>query len=56
MAIPWAACERCASEARAQYQSMMRNSGASYDWIYLQDRLADQYHRYEPATGRKRVL
>jgi acetoin utilization deacetylase AcuC-like enzyme len=56
MAIPWAACERCADEARAQYQSMMRNPGASYNWIYLQDRLTDQYHRYEPATGRELVL
>ncbi len=54
--IPWAACERCAAEAREQYHKMMRNPTAAYDWIYLQDRVADEYRRYDLGTEREDVL
>jgi len=56
ISIPWAACERCAEEARAQYQAMARNPTAPYDWLYLQDRPADEYRRYSPSTEREDVL
>jgi hypothetical protein len=34
----------------------VRNPAASYDWIYLQDRPADEYRRYGPSTEREAVL
>ena len=56
MSIPWAACERCADEARDQYRATVRNPSTYYDWIYLQDRPADEYRRYDVATGREDVV
>ena len=56
MSIPWGACERCVEDARAQYQAMVRNPRESYDWLYLQDRLADEYHRYTVASEREEKL
>jgi hypothetical protein len=51
MCIPWAACERCAEEGRSQYHITARRSAEAYDWIYLQDRPADRYLRWDPARG-----
>ena len=57
MSIPWAACARCAEEARAQYHRQATGrSSAAYDWLYLQDRPADRYARTDPSTGRESVL
>jgi acetoin utilization deacetylase AcuC-like enzyme len=56
MCIPLLACARCAEEARAQYHSVVKNSSDPYDWIYLQDRPADAYHRYDLASGQERIL
>jgi hypothetical protein len=55
ISIPWGTCERCAEDARAQYQAMKRNPRGSYDWLYLQDRLADAYHCYTVASEREEV-
>ena len=56
ISIPWGACARCADEARTQYQSTMRNPSAPYDYIYLQDCLADEYRRYDGAAQRERTV
>jgi hypothetical protein len=56
MSIPLLACERCAEEGRAQYHGAVRNPTAPYDWIYLQDRPADAYHRHDLASGQEQVL
>jgi len=56
ISIPWAACDRCAEEARAQYQARRANPGAPYDWLYLQDRPADKYRRHNCSTEREDVL
>ncbi len=56
ISIPWAACKQCADEARAQYHKMVRNPTTPYDWLYLQDRPADTYHRYSVATEREDTL
>ena len=53
MAVPWGACARCADEARAQYQEVVRRPRAGYDWLYLQDRPADEYWSYDVARGRE---
>jgi acetoin utilization deacetylase AcuC-like enzyme len=48
--VPWGACERCTHEARDQYRAMVRTPTAPYDALYLQDRVADAYHRYDIAA------
>jgi hypothetical protein len=54
--IPWGACARCAGEARDQYRAVMRNPRAPYDWVYLQDRVADEYRRYDVAAGQETAV
>ncbi len=53
--VPWGACARCAGEAREQYRAAIRSPRASYDWIYLQDRLDDVYARYDVAAEQESV-
>jgi hypothetical protein len=56
MSIPLLACARCAEEARAQYHDVVKNPGEPYDWIYLQDRPADAYYRYDLASEQEQIL
>lgn len=53
--IPITACSRCANEAHDQYRSLVRNPGRAYNWLYLQDRPADIYYRYDPAASLERT-
>jgi acetoin utilization deacetylase AcuC-like enzyme len=56
MSIPLLACARCAEEGRAQYRDAVKNPGGPYDWIYLQDRPADEYRRYDLSAEREQAL
>jgi acetoin utilization deacetylase AcuC-like enzyme len=56
MTVPWAACRRCAGEARDAYRRMAANPTAPYDGLYLQDRLADAYHHFDLGRERETVL
>jgi len=45
--IPLYCCESCREEARHAYRDSLEAGGAAYDYIYLQDRAADDYRRYD---------
>ena len=56
ISVPLFACERCAEQARAQYHDTVKNPAVPYGWVYLQDRPADRYHRYDPASAEEQIL
>jgi len=45
--IPLYCCESCREEARDAYRQSLESGGAGYDYIYLQDRAADLYRRFD---------
>ena len=45
--IPLYCCESCREEARHAYRDSLEAGGAAYDYIYLQDRAADDNRRYD---------
>lgn len=55
VSIPVNACEQCHEEAVNAYIDMTKN-GSIYDYIYLQDRVSDQYKVIETRTSREIVL
>jgi acetoin utilization deacetylase AcuC-like enzyme len=55
MSIPLYACSHCAGEGRERYKALVQEGGGAYNWVYLQDRPADFYQRYDPRTGEELV-
>ena len=45
--IPLYSCRNCREEARAAYCDSLEKGGFDYDYIYLQDRAADDYRRFD---------
>lgn len=45
--IPIYSCPDCREEARAAYSDSLKEGGAEFDYIYLQDRAADDYRCFD---------
>jgi acetoin utilization deacetylase AcuC-like enzyme len=54
VSLPRACCPVCAEEARQAYGEASKEKG--YDFIYLQDRLADEYWRLDTKSGEETVV
>lgn len=54
--IPLYSCPQCRAEALELYRSSLRQGGSEYDYIYLQDRFADDYRRFDCAGDREETL
>ena len=54
--IPLYSCRQCREEALELYRSSLRQGGAGYDYIYLQDRFADDYRRFDCADDLEQVI
>ncbi len=54
ISLPGACCPVCSDEARYVYEDM--KVGEEYDYVYLQDRIADEFHTLDRKTGRESVL
>ncbi|NLO22591.1 MAG: histone deacetylase [Syntrophomonadaceae bacterium] len=52
--LPIYACRSCQEQARDAYTTM--NSSDTYDLVYLQDRVKDEYRTTSTRTGEERVL
>ncbi len=47
VSIPLFSCPACREEAGAAYRDTLKEGGGGYDYIYLQDRTADDYRRFD---------
>jgi acetoin utilization deacetylase AcuC-like enzyme len=54
ISLPRAACGTCADEARRRYEEGRGEEG--YDFIYLQDRVRDEFRTLDPKTGKETVM
>lgn len=54
VSLPRACCPVCAEEARQAYEKMKGEKG--HDFIYLQDRIADQFYTLDLKQGRETVV
>ncbi|HOD75644.1 MAG TPA: histone deacetylase [Syntrophorhabdaceae bacterium] len=54
VALPAACCPDCAARARQDYEDMKKKPG--YGYLYLQDRIDDEYKTFETKTGRENTL
>jgi hypothetical protein len=52
--LPAACCSRCIEEARTAYKSTKREEG--YDFVYLQDRVNDEFRRLHSKSGQETIL
>ncbi len=54
--IPIYSCPQCREEALYAYNSLLQKGGKEFDYIYLQDRFADDYRRFDCADDREETL
>jgi hypothetical protein len=54
ISLPGACCQACADRARSNYEDL--KSRSKYDYIYLQDRIADEFRTFDRATEQETVL
>ena len=54
ISLPRACCTDCADRARNDYEDFKNKGG--YDFIYLQDRIADEFRVFDDTTGQETVL
>ncbi len=54
VALPAACCPDCAARARQDYEDMKKKPG--YGYLYLQDRIEDEYKTFETRTGQEITL
>ncbi|MEQ8174051.1 MAG: histone deacetylase [Syntrophomonadaceae bacterium] len=54
ISLPAACCPSCAEQARKSYQDM--RDKPVYNYIYLQDRIADEFRCFDTTTGEETVL
>lgn len=52
--LPAACCPSCAERALGDYEDMKKKTG--YDYVYLQDRINDDYRTYETKTRQETVI
>ena len=53
--IPLYCCSACREEARGAYRQALREGGGA-DYIYLQDRAADDYRRFDSRSDREETI
>lgn len=54
ISIPAACCRACTEQARSSYEDMKNKN--NYDYIYLQDRVKDEFRAYDTASRQETVL
>jgi len=54
--IPLYSCRNCREEARAAYCDSLEKGGFDYDYIYLQDRAADDYRRFDCSSDTEEAI
>ncbi|MGD0663486.1 MAG: histone deacetylase [Syntrophorhabdales bacterium] len=54
VSLPRACCEVCADEARRSYEETENRT--EYDYVYLQDRIRDEFRTFEGKTGIESVI
>ncbi|MDH7498558.1 MAG: histone deacetylase, partial [Syntrophomonadaceae bacterium] len=56
VAVPNQACPTCHRDARELYEKMTANSDGRYDFIYLQDRVEDEYRQFTCGNRQERIV
>ncbi len=54
ISLPQACCPDCTARARTDYEDM--KIGGKYDYVYLQDRVEDEFRTFDNKTGEETVL
>jgi len=54
LSLPAACCPACAEQARSAYDD--KKARSKYDYIYLQDRIADEFKTFGCAAGQETVM
>jgi acetoin utilization deacetylase AcuC-like enzyme len=54
VSLPGACCKVCSDEARRSYEEMQDQT--EYDYIYLQDRIKDEFRTFDNKTGQETLL
>jgi hypothetical protein len=56
ISIPIRSCPRCRQEALDHYAKLCRQTEKPFDYLYLQDRPADQYRRYDCRAKEENIV
>ncbi len=56
LSIPLYGCPQCCGEGRAAYKEFLEKRDGRFDYIYLQDRAADEYRRFDCHRDMEEVL
>jgi len=56
ISIPLQSCPHCRQEALEHYSKMRQKPTKPFDYLYLQDRIADSYRQYDSRTKEEKIL
>lgn len=56
LSITLYSCSRCCKEGRAAYRELLEKGEGGWDYIYLQDRAADDYRRFDCSGDLEEIL